>query len=401
MRPRPCWDTIAGVTDIRVLNDEAQFRAHATVFRRAMHWGPPTDEQWQVVLPSYEPGRALAAFEGDEMIGTTQSYASSLVVPGGAVVPHSAISRVGVRADYTRRGVLTALMREQLSTLPDPVATLRASEGRIYGRFGYGMAGRWRTVVIDAKRAVIPGNPTGRVRMLDQDTADKLLPELHEAVGLTKPGQIGRWPGWWARARDRKSDAENSVTVVHSGPDGDDGFLTYKVSENREFVHKLSIEDFVWANDDAWRDLWIYVTRLDLVDKVEIELALDEPVSWLFEDPRVVNTTEVFDEIWLRLVDVPRMLQARRYGVADPVVIEVGDKLLPANDGRYRVSPDGVERVDAEADIAIPVDLLGAVYLGDTTFSQLAATKWIEGTRLADADALFAVPQKPFCGTFF
>ncbi|NGY60930.1 GNAT family N-acetyltransferase [Lentzea sp. NEAU-D13] len=389
------------MTDIRVLNDEAQFRAHATVFRRAMHWGPPTDEQWQVVLPSYEPGRALAAFEGDEMIGTTQSYASSLVVPGGAVVPHSAISRVGVRADYTRRGVLTALMREQLSTLPDPVATLRASEGRIYGRFGYGMAGRWRTVVIDAKRAVIPGDLTGRVRMLDQDTADKLLPELHEAVGLTKPGQIGRWAGWWARARDRKSDAENSVTVVHSGPGGDDGFLTYKVSENREFVHKLSIEDFVWANDDAWRDLWIYVTRLDLIDKVEIELALDEPVSWLFEDPRVVNTTEVFDEIWLRLVDVPRMLQARTYGTADPVVIEVRDKLLPANDGRYRVSPDGVERVEAEADITIPVALLGAVYFGDTTFSQLAATKWIEGTRLADADALFAVPQKPFCGTFF
>ena len=68
-------------------------------------------------------------------------------------------------------------------------------------------------------------------------------------------------------------------------------------------------------------------------------VALDEPVSWLFEDPRVVNTTEVFDEIWLRLVDVPRMLQARTYGVADPVVIEVRDKLLPANDGRYRVSP--------------------------------------------------------------
>jgi predicted acetyltransferase len=389
------------VTEIRVLNDEAQFRAHATVFRRAMHWGPPTDEQWQVVLPSYEPGRVLAAFEGDEMIGTTQSYASSLVVPGGAVVPHAAISRVGVRADYTRRGVLTALMREQLSTLPDPVATLRASEGRIYGRFGYGMAGRWRTVEVDAKRAVIPGDLTGRVRMLDQDTADKLLPELHEAIGVTKPGRIGRWAGWWARARDRKTEAENSVTVVHSGPDGDDGFLTYKVSENREFTHKLSIEDFEWANDDAWRDLWIYVTRLDLVDKVEAELALDEPVSWLFEDQRVVHTTEVFDEIWLRLVDVPRMLSARTYGAADPVVIEVRDRLLPANDGCYRVSPDGAERVDAEADITIPVDLLGAVYFGDTTFSQLAATKRIEGTRLADADALFAVPQKPYCGTFF
>ncbi|MGW6935425.1 GNAT family N-acetyltransferase [Lentzea sp. NPDC054927] len=389
------------MTEIRVLSDEAQFRAHMAVFRRAMHWSPPSDEQWQVIRPSYEPDRVLAAFDGDEMIGTNASFGSSMVVPGGALVPHSAISRVGVRADYTRRGVLSTLMREQLSSLPDPVATLRASEGRIYGRFGYGLAGRWRIVEIDAKRAVIPGDMTGRVRMLDQDTADKLLPELHEAVGLTRPGQIGRWAGWWARHRDRKTDAENSVTVVHSGPDGDDGFLTYKVTTKDDFSHEMSIEDFVWANDDAWRDLWIYVARLDLVDRIEIDLALDEPVSWLFEDPRVVRTKDVFDEIWLRLVDVPRMLSARTYGTAEPVVIEVLDKLLPANDGRYRVSPDGVERVEGPADLTIPVDLLGAVYLGDTTFSQLAATKRIEGTRLADADALFAVPQKPFCGTFF
>ncbi|MDT7783741.1 MAG: hypothetical protein QOF58_2160 [Pseudonocardiales bacterium] len=389
------------MTEIRVLTDEAQFRTHTAVFRRAMHMQVPNDEQWQVVLPSYEPGRVLAAFDGDEMIGTTQSYGSSLVVPGGAVVPHAAVSRVGVRADYTRRGVLTALMREQLEKLPDPVATLRASEGRIYGRFGYGLAGRWRSVEIDAKRTVVTGEMTGRVRMIDQDTADKLLPELHEAVGLTRPGQIGRWAGWWARARDRKSDAEKSVTVVHSGPDGDDGFLTYEVSEEKDFKHRMSVEDMVWANDDAWRDLWIYASRLDLVDQIEADIALDEPVSWLFEDPRVVHTKDVFDEIWLRLVDVRRMLQARTYGAADAVVLEVQDKLLPHNDGRYRVSADGAERVDAPADITIPVDLLGAVYFGDTTFSQLAATKRITGARFDQADALFVVPQKPFCGTFF
>jgi len=82
-------------------------------------------------------------------------------------------------------------------------------------------------------------------------------------------------------------------------------------------------------------------------------------------------------------------------------VLQVQDALLPANEGRYRVSSEGAERVDAPADITIPVDLLGAVYFGDTTFSQLAATKRIEGTRLANADALFAVGQKPYCGTFF
>jgi predicted acetyltransferase len=389
------------VTEIRVLTDEAQYRAHSTLFRRAMHWGPPTDEQWPVVLPSYEPGRVLAAFEGDEMVGSTQSFAGSMVVPGGAVVPHSAISRVGVRADHTRRGVLSALMREQLSTLPDPVATLRASEGRIYGRFGYGLAGRVRFLEIDARKAVIPGSPAGRVRMVDPEAADKLLPELHDAFGLDRPGEISRWPGWWARARDRKTEADNMVVVVHSGPDGDDGFVCYKVSEDKDFKHTMEVQDFAWANADAWRDLWIYLTRLDLIDQINVDAALDDPLSWLFEDPRVVYTKDVYDQIWLRLVDVPRMLAARTYGQAGPVVLEVKDTLLPANSGRYRVSPEGAERVDAPADITIPVDLLGAVYLGDTKFSDLAATKRIEGSRFAEADALFAGPVAPLCSTFF
>lgn len=191
------------------------------------------------------------------------------------------------------------------------------------------------------------------------------------------------------------------VVVVHTGPDGDDGFLCYKVSEDKDFKHHMEVQDFAWANADAWRDLWIYLTRLDLIDTIEVDAALDDPVSWLFEDPRVVHTKDVFDQIWLRLVDVPRMLAARTYGLADPVVIEVHDKLLPANDGRYRVSPGGVERVDERADLTIPVDLLGAVYLGDTRFSDLAATRRIEGARFDEADALFAAPVAPLCSTFF
>ncbi|RDI21610.1 GNAT family N-acetyltransferase [Lentzea flaviverrucosa] len=389
------------MTEIRVLTDEAQYRAHNTLFRRAMHWGPPTDEQWPATLPSYEPGRVLAAFEGDEMVGTTQSFACAMVVPGGAVVPHAAVSRVGVRPDYTRRGVLSGLMREQLSTLSEPVATLRASEGRIYGRFGYGLAGRVRFLRIDARKAVIPGSPAGQVRMVDPDTSDELLPELHARFGLDRPGQISRWPGWWARALDRKTEAENRVMVVHSGPDGDDGYVCYKVSEDKDFKHHMEVQDFAWANADAWRDLWIYLTRLDLVDTIEVDAALDDPLHWLFEDPRVVYTKDVYDQIWLRLVDVPRMLAARTYGTAGPVVIEVRDRLLPANDGCYRVSPDGAERVEAKPDITIPVDLLGAVYLGDTKFSDLAAARRIEGSRFAEADALFAGPVAPLCSTFF
>jgi hypothetical protein len=48
------------------------------------------------------------------LVGTAMSFAVSTSVPGGAVLPAAAVSCVGVRADRTRRGVLTALIRAQL-----------------------------------------------------------------------------------------------------------------------------------------------------------------------------------------------------------------------------------------------------------------------------------------------
>ena len=51
------------------------------------------------------------------LVGTSMSYPSQTAVPGGAVLPLGAVTRVGVRADHTRRGVATALMRAQLDDL--------------------------------------------------------------------------------------------------------------------------------------------------------------------------------------------------------------------------------------------------------------------------------------------
>ena len=387
------------MTEIRVLDDEAQFRAANTLFRGTLHYTPAPDELWEIARRSYEPGRALGAFAGDEIVGTVQSFPSSLMVPGGAVVPHAAVSRVGVRADHTRRGVLSTLKRAQLEGLSEPVATLRASEGLIYGRYGYGVATRGRTVKIVRSRASVPGDPVGQVRLLDRDAAAKLLPEIYDRVGLARPGAIGRWPAWWdMNLRGVKPD-EQFVYAVHSGPDGDDGFVIYKV-EHKENSKLLQVYDLVAPAPGAWADLWRFLVGVDLVDEIEAWLRpLDEPLEFLFAEPRAAKTTEVEDETWLRLVDVPRMLAVRTYGDGDPVVLGVTDRLIPANAGSYLITPDGATRTDQEPDVELPVDLLGAVYLGDVTFTQLAAAGRIQGS--ANADRLFAIPCSPWSGTFF
>ena len=398
--------------DIRVL-DESNYRAAHSLFRGALHSAPASDERWEHVKSSYDPGRAFGAFQGDEMVGTAQSWPAVLAVPGGAEVPTSAVSRVGVRADWTRRGVLSALMRRQFQGYREAgeiVSVLRASEAVIYGRFGYGVASRARQLKFDKHRVtVVPsGGSAGRVRLVDLDTAVALAPELYTRAGLTRPGMTSRWPSWWTMNLDRAMRYDNARTAVHRGPDGDDGFVVYAVKGGAEDPHGksvLTVEDLVAANPEAWAELWRFVFRVDIVDEVVGEFRpLDEPVEWLLADRRAAKVTEVEDETWLRLVDVPAALAARRYAPAEPVVLRVRDRYLPDNEGAYRVTPDGVERTTAEADLSLDVDLLGATYLGDVSFTELAQAGRVDvldGAALARADALFATERAPWSGTYF
>ena len=65
---------------------------------------------------------------------------------------------------------------------------------------------------------------------------------------------------------------------------------------------------------------------------------------------------------------------------------------------------DGVERTDAEAEIALDVSALGSVYLGGFTFRQLAesfrAEELVDGA-IERADALFATSIEPWCAEIF
>ena len=404
----------ANVTDydIRLL-DDSQYRTAHTLFRGTLHHGPAPDDQWEFARESYEPGRAFGAFAGGEMVGTVQSFGSALAVPGGAVVPHAAVSRVGVRADWTRRGVLSALQRTQLRAMRsagDVAATLRASETAIYGRYGYGVASRFRSLRIDRGRAAPRTRPVGRVRLVEGEAGEKIARGLFDELSPGRAGTISRWPAWWGLNVRRVAAEENVKIAVRSGASGDDGYLAYKVAPGQhdssdDKPPTLLVLD-LWARDaEAWADLWLFVLGIDLVGQVAtFGRPVDEPVPWLLGDRRACRVVEEADETWLRLLDVPAALAARTYRPAEPVVLGVRDAYLPENAGSYRVTAEGVARVEDAPELILDVDVLGSAYLGDVSFTTLAGTRRldvVDPAALARADALFAVSQPPWCGTYF
>ncbi len=395
---------------VRTLRPD-EHRTAADLFRLTLHHVPATDETWRRFTERMlQPGRTLGAFD-TELIGTVRSFDAEITLPGGARAGVAAVTGVGVRPDRTRRGILTELMRAQLTDIASrglPFAALRASEGVIYNRFGYGVTTRSRSYRIDRRRAVLRADvpAAGQVELWPLDTALERLPELYASLPHTRPGMMTRppywWPGWERHAREATSPV---VTAVHHGPNGPDGYVVYTVErKNWNDPAVLEVLSLHTATGEAFNGLWRYLVGVDLVDTLRAEeRPVDEPAELLFTDLRAVQDTGGGDELWLRLVDVPAALGAREYA-GEPVVLEVVDPVLETNSGRYQVSPDGVRRTGAAADLRLGVDALAMIYLGAWRPSLLAAAGRIQPADpavLLRADRLFATSVPAWCGTHF
>jgi predicted acetyltransferase len=96
----------------------------------------------------------------------------------------------------------------------------------------------------------------------------------------------------------------------------------------------------------------------------------------MVDEPRRLGN-RIGDALWIRVVDVPAALAARRYRCDVDLVLDVTDPLLPGNTGRWRLTGGSDSaacvRTDDPPDLACTVLELGAVYLGGTSLASLAA----------------------------
>jgi predicted acetyltransferase len=397
--------------DIRVLTDPGEILRALEVFcASVVFMAVPTGGG--EITEYAEPGRTLGAFVDGTMVGTAASFTSSLVVPGGARLPHAAVTDIGVLPTHTRRGLAGALIRRQLGQIAargEIVATLRASEAVIYERFGYGIATSVAAVEVTVAGAKLrPGIPAGGpVRFVDPKTSWDLLAGI--CTPADRPGAIERYRYWWNGVRYAVDHDKGANYVVVHGPTGaEDGFVRYHPIANEHWFSSrdraIAVRDFVANTVQAQHELLRFLLSIDLLHRIELQtLPVDHSIEKLVFDERAVRTT-IRDETWLRLIDVEAALDARSYRGPGSVVIGVTDVQLPSNSGNYVVSADGAKRTDATAQLSVDVAALATVYLGGTRWWQLASAGRVhehEAGALSVAEELFATDRPPYCGTMF
>ena len=285
------------------------------------------------------------------IVGITGDFPFDVTLPGGTVVPAPGVSWVSVAVTHRRRGVLRALLAEQHRGFVEAgtaVSLLTASEGSIYGRFGYGTATRHRWVEITRRRAVFRADAPdpGGVRLADTDEIRKLAPAIHRAGSRPSParcpaarpggtGDAGR-PGICAAT----GPARCSTCCMPTG-------MPRIGSAAPTTTASAGVKEVVAVTTDAHVALWRTLLALDLVGTVQAAQSPDDPLSDLLIDPRQVRTTGLTDGMWARILDVPAVLAARRYEVEIDVLLDVHDPFLgprwplPAarRPGRGRVRP--------------------------------------------------------------
>ena len=407
--------------DIRPIAPEeagAFYRADAGAFG----YGKVTDAMVEMWRPSLELDRTLAAFDGDLVVGTAGAFSFELTLPGHTTVPVAAVSFVSVQPTHRRQGLLTAVMTLQLQDVHErgePLAVLTASEGAIYGRFGYGVATMSAEHTLERARAALrPDCPgPGTVRLVDEAEALKVLPAIHDRWRRAQTGEVSRTPGFWevgVREDPLEEQKGSWFRAVHEGPSGPDAYAVYRLEPGwrHELADsQLTVDELCAVDPGAEAAMFSYLCGVDLVTRIRFEnRPLDDPLRWVLADPRQLACVRARDWIWVRPVDAPAALAARRYRVADRLTLELTDELCPWNSRRWVVEggPDGASARAAgageEADLALGASELGSVLIGGVAPSALAGAGRIRELRpgaLGRADTFLGTNRPPWTMTAF
>ncbi|MFJ3776894.1 GNAT family N-acetyltransferase [Streptomyces sp. NPDC090075] len=366
-----------------------------------------------------EMDRSLFAVTADgRPVGTASAYSFELTLPGEILVPVGGVTAVGVLPSHRRRGVLTAMMRHQLTELRargEFLSVLLASEALIYRRFGYGPATYTQRLTMPRhKGALAPYRArgaadepeSGSVEVLRRAECGELLEEVYDRYRRAQPGAVSRPHRWWTLGAGQPpvSSAQRYV-AVHRDTDGvPDGYASYAIGENRT----LTVDETIAVDDGVFTALARFVLAHDLVSEVVFkQVPPGHPLRWQLVDFRAGQVSGDMDWLWVRLLDIPRALTARGWCADGEIVLDVDDPFLGEH-GRYLLTVRNGKAdcvpTDRQPDLSLDVSDLGSVYLGGTAPSTLVRAGHIRAHRpgAADlADALFRAERAPHCLHWF
>lgn len=406
--------------DIRPVHED-ELREFLEAMSTAFLGRPDVARLAEDVKSVWDLERVWAAFEGPRIRGTLRTWATTMTVPGGATLPASAVTQVTVLPTHRRRGLLREMVAAEHAASRargEVAALLYAAEYPIYGRFGYGPACREARWAIDlTSTGFVLDSPGGVELVAPSEASRDALKQVFEAWRLRQAGEIRRPDHRWDFDLGLRDDGWDprwkGFLAIHRGANGTvDGYVRYRSEdkwERNQPRNVLTVDELHALSDETYLALWRFVAEIDWVATIKAERRIaTERLPWLLTNARAAQVTDLVDGTWVRLLDIPRALEARTYERAGRLVLEVVDP--DAADGRVRLELDAgadgatARKTRRSPDLTVDVSALGSAYLGGIGLQQASLARGADEHRagaLRDADALLRTLAEPWCSTFF
>lgn len=377
-------------------------------------------EPWGEAFESY-------GFGAEHPVGTFIDYDKTLNAGGAEPVPARLITGVTVNPSFRRRGILKHMMTSRLAAAAEDgaaVAALTATEGGIYGRFGFAPATREQEIHLNVTAAgegfALRQAPSGRVLSADPSSLQGPLQEIFAQFHVRSRGSVGR-QSVYRKDGTARWDPEDITrwnralrTVVHVTEEGElGGFAAFTHEGRGAEPYTLRVRDLVAVDAVSRAELIRHLAQMDLVQRIIMPQApVQDAFVPMLVNPRAAAVKSVGDHLWIRVLDPVAALQGRGWGadgdvtlsLTDPLGISSGTFALSVRAGAAQVSRADRGSAEQAQHVTMDVETLGALYLGDVSALTMRDAGRIAAVGEVAWDALAAtvdLPGAPYCATHF
>ena len=378
--------------------------------------------------------RRVLVADSQGIFGGAFAYDFALSLPGGTVCPVGGLAGVGITPVSQGRGGLQAMMRthlEQSMALGDAASVLMASESGIYHRYGYGVVTEMVRWHLDTRAFALAHRETDesmhhaserRIKLLhDRQQAIVMLASIHRQYCHSRAMEIVRDELWWRYMLEPEDASWVSVgktkfIAVHFNSRGEaDGYAIYSVEDDSEssFSHgrsnsRVVLTELCTLSLEGELSLFRYLVNLPWCRELFWELGpVDPPVRHFMSDPRQLWQQSRVDMLWLRPLDVQRLLTQRQYTSDGTVVINYVDHQLPELSGCWQLMVEAgrarLQKSVSDRYVSLGPAEFATVYAGAARVAELSAVGKITGDSesINALDRLFLTPRAPFNSTRF
>lgn len=364
------------------------------------------------------PEWTLCAFDGARMVSSYGTIPFTMRANGNAV-SLGGVTAVSTLPEYRRRGIVRQIVTRAFADMREQgqgLASLWASQAAIYQRYQYAQSSVLRHYHVDTTDVCFFDGDAGSHTVAREPLPDALdvCRDVYRSFIAGRTGYLHRARVLWMNNTlgEVAADGPVHIAISRDAAGTPSGYVVFTLRAGKldhpARSQELKIRDFGWLSADAYRSLWSFLRRHDLVGRIVWDNApLDDPAQELFEEPRLLNMQDR-EGTWLRVVDAEAALGGRGYEISDRITLALADdSLTPWNDGTYELetSPDGavIKRSTATPEVRMTVKALSSLYTGFRTGRELARIGSIAGDNNAilKAERVFRIDGAPHCPDHF